>query len=102
MEAGIVTMWQSRQVGLHLSVICLLSALLVVACGDSIDVQAARDEQDRSPRKSVVALARLEPASRVVDVASAKPDVIKQVLVREGNEVIQGQVLVLLLSLIHI
>jgi len=98
MEAGITTMWQSRQVGLHLSVICLLSALVTVACGDSIDVQAARDEKNRSLRKSVVALARLEPASRVVDVASAKPDVVKQVLVREGNEVIQGQVLVLLAS----
>ncbi|MCH2188055.1 HlyD family efflux transporter periplasmic adaptor subunit, partial [Myxococcota bacterium] len=49
-------------------------------------------------RKSGVALARLEPASRVVDVASAKPDVVKQVLVREGNEVVQEQVLVLLAS----
>ena len=66
-------------------------------CGDAVDVGTAW-AQEPVRRASLVALARLEPASGVVNVASANTDVVKQILVREGNEVVQGQVLVLLES----
>lgn len=68
-----------------------------LGCGDRIDINIAH-AQEPLERQSLVALARLEPASRVVNVASASTDVVKQILVREGNEVVQGQVLVLLES----
>ena len=76
---------------------CAWLTLAALGCGDRIDVRAAHADESAG-RQSIVALARLEPASRVVNVAAASTDVVKQILVREGNEVVQGQVLVLLES----
>jgi HlyD family secretion protein len=75
----------------------MVMLVTAIGCGDSIDVNTAHADEAVG-RQSLVALARLEPASRVVNVASATTDVVKQILVREGNEVVQGQVLVLLES----
>lgn len=83
--------------GLAMLALVLWPMGALLGCGESIDVNIAH-AQEPLERQSLVALARLEPASRVVNVASASTDVVKQILVREGNEVVQGQVLVLLES----
>lgn len=89
------------------SALIALSAGPLTGCNEPIDVDfaeigaidiGAAYAQEPIRRESLVALARLEPASRVVNVASATTDVVKQILVREGNDVVQGQVLVLLES----
>ena len=95
MEAASSRMWDAHRQDFRALVLTLSVAGLTLSCGDGVSIQTAQAQEDRT-RKSIVALARLEPASRVVDVASATPDVVKQVLVREGNEIVQGQVLVLL------
>lgn len=75
-------------------------ALLLIGaagCDEAIEVPAASAEAAPT-RESLVSIARLEPESEVVNVAPATGDVIKQILVSEGNEVVEGQVLVLLES----
>ncbi len=71
---------------------------LASGCGDRIDVApaAAAAEEPEVERRSLVAMARLEPSSRVVNVSSTSSDIVRQILVREGDEVEKGQVLVLL------
>ena len=73
---------------------------LATSCGDRIDVRpaAAATSDTEGDRQSLVAMARLEPSSRVVDVGSPSSDIVRQILVREGDEVEKGQVLVLLES----
>lgn len=86
-----------RPAALVAALVAPLALASAPGCGDRIDIGAAK-AQEITVRDSLVALARLEPASRVVNVASATTDVVKQILVREGNDVVQGQVLVLLES----
>jgi HlyD family secretion protein len=45
-------------------------------------------------RESVVALARLEPASRVIRLGAVVDDVVAEIAVREGERVARGQTLV--------
>lgn len=81
---------------------CLLgvaASCLLGGCGDRIDVKpasAASSDEPEGERRSLVALARLEPSSRVVNIGSPSNDIVEQILVQEGNEVEEGQVLVLL------
>ena len=56
----------------------------------------AAEQPAEAERASLVAMARLEPASRVVHVAAAADDIIGQILVSEGEEVAAGQTLVVL------
>ncbi len=68
-----------------------------LACGDSGVVPTARAaETEEVERASLVSLARLEPSSRVVNVAAPSSDVIQQILVTEGRQVTIDEVLVLL------
>ena len=68
-----------------------------LACDGNAVVPVARAaETEPVKRTSLVSLARLEPSSRVVNVAAPSNDVIQQILVREGNRVDSDEVLVLL------
>ncbi len=58
----------------------------------------AAEQPAEVERANLVAMARLEPASRVVHVASAADDIVSQILVREGEEVQAGQTLLVLES----
>jgi len=74
--------------------------LLAAGCSESsADPNPASPARTAAPapeRTSLVSLARLEPSSRVVNVAAASNDVIQQILVEEGSGVLRDQVLVLL------
>ena len=75
----------------------VLGLVLVAALGSGDEPLPAPNRATEEPdRPSLVSLARLEPRSRVVNVAAASSDVIQQILVAEGTEVTTGQVLVLL------
>ncbi|MBW2231055.1 MAG: efflux RND transporter periplasmic adaptor subunit [Deltaproteobacteria bacterium] len=92
--------WRTRRLGprpLRIAVMAITLPLWLGGCSESLDIPAA--SADAAPtRESLVSIARLEPSSRVINVATASNDVIKQVLVQDGNEVVKGQVLVLLES----
>ena len=91
---------QIRKAALVLATIGLW-ALGTVGCGESL-AEPAPSPATKAPasttpeRTSLVSLARLEPSSRVVNVAAASNDVIQQILVQEGSHVLTDQVLVLL------
>ena len=70
--------------------------LLAVVAGGSGPFLDARADSETPERPSLVSLARLEPSSRVVNVAAASSDVVRQILVQEGSNVVTDQVLVLL------
>jgi len=57
--------------------------------------QAAREQAELPPPRQVkvVALARVEPASRVIDVATAEAGRIERLEVQKGDRVEQGQIL---------
>jgi len=75
----------------------LLLALLQLACRDGIGTPSSAAAVDAAPpRKSLVAMARLEPASRVISVAAAESDIVKEILVADGEAVSQGDPLVVL------
>lgn len=91
-------LWRSHRLRALLafvSVTAITLAVVLGGCGDRIDIAPAQAEAAPT-RESLVSIARLEPSSRVVGVAAASNDVVKQVLVQEGNEIVKGQVLVLL------
>jgi HlyD family secretion protein len=69
--------------------------LAAAGCGQRLEVPAAQAAEE-TERPSLVSLARLEPSSRVVNVAAAASDVIRQILVEEGSDVVTDQILVLL------
>ncbi|WP_228037881.1 efflux RND transporter periplasmic adaptor subunit [Nodosilinea sp. LEGE 06152] len=80
----------------------LITALLVVGVGSTLAVrnvlqtrQAAREQAELPPPRQVkvVALGRIEPASRVIDVATAEAGRIDRLEVQKGDRVEQGQVL---------
>lgn len=76
-----------------------LCALLASGCGESFAETPPATSTAAAPkpdRPSLVSLARLEPSSRVVNVAAASSDVIQQILVEEGSNILSEQVLVLL------
>ena len=86
--------WGHRRVAaLHWAVLSV--ALIAAGCGQSLEVPAAHAAEEPE-RPSLVSLARLEPSSRVVNVAAASSDVIRQILVAEGSDVVRDQILVLL------
>ncbi len=80
----------------------LIAALLVVGAGSTVAVrnvmqtrQAAREQAELPPPRQVkvVALGRVEPASRVIDVATAEAGRIERLEVQKGDRVEQGQIL---------
>lgn len=80
----------------------LIGALLLVGAGSTIAVrnvmqsrQAAREQAELPPPQQVkvVALGRIEPASRVIDVATAEAGRIDRLEVEKGDQVQAGQVL---------
>ncbi|MEP0926190.1 MULTISPECIES: efflux RND transporter periplasmic adaptor subunit [Cyanophyceae] len=80
----------------------LIGALLLVGAGSTVAVrnvmqsrQAAREQAELPPPQQVkvVALGRIEPASRVIDVATAEAGRIDRLEVEKGDQVQAGQVL---------
>ena len=80
----------------------LLAALLLVGAGSTLAVrnvlqtrQAAREQAELPPPRQVkvVALGRVEPASRVIDVATAEAGRIDRLEVQKGDRVQAGQIL---------
>ncbi|OKH43869.1 efflux RND transporter periplasmic adaptor subunit [Phormidium tenue] len=80
----------------------LIGALLIVGAGSTVAVrnvmqsrQAAREQAELPPPQQVkvVALGRIEPASRVIDVATAEAGRIDRLEVEKGDQVQAGQVL---------
>ncbi|MEA5448476.1 efflux RND transporter periplasmic adaptor subunit [Leptolyngbya sp. CCNP1308] len=80
----------------------LIGALLLVGAGTTVAVrnvmqsrQAAREQAELPPPQQVkvVALGRIEPASRVIDVATAEAGRIDRLEVEKGDQVQSGQVL---------
>jgi HlyD family secretion protein len=75
----------------------LFIALLALACDSGGSATAiARAAFDANERETLVALARLEPGSRVVNVGSSSPGIVKEILVQDGNAVERDQILVIL------
>ncbi len=72
-------------------------AFSALSAGDDPGAPPA-ETVEQSDRPSLVSLARLEPSSKIVNVAAASNGVIQQILVKEGAEVVTDQVLVLLSS----
>jgi HlyD family secretion protein len=96
MSANSVQPWQKRSFWL------LLAALLVIGGGSAVVIrnvlqtrQAAREQAALPPPQQVkvAALGRVEPASRVIDVAASGTGRLGQLLVREGETVQADQVL---------
>lgn len=80
----------------------LIAALLVVGAGSTLAVrnvmqarQAAREQAELPPPRQVkvVALGRVEPISRVIEVATAEAGRIDRLEVQKGDQVDQGQIL---------
>ncbi len=80
----------------------LIGALLIVGTGSTLAVrnvmqtrQAAREQAELPPPRQVkvVALGRVEPASRVVNVAASEAGRIDRLEVQKGDRVEQGQIL---------
>ena len=80
----------------------LIGALLLVGAGSTVAVrnvmqsrQAAREQAELPPPQQVkvVALGRIEPASRVIDVATAEAGRIDRLEVEKGDQVQVGQIL---------
>ncbi|HSM83470.1 MAG TPA: efflux RND transporter periplasmic adaptor subunit [Nodosilinea sp.] len=93
---------QSTQPWQRTSFWLLLAALLVVGAGSTLVVrnvlqsrEAAREQAELPPPRQVkvVALGRVEPASRVIDVAVAEAGRIDRLEVQKGDQVAAGQVL---------
>ncbi len=83
----------------------LIAALLVVGAGSTLAVrnlmqtrQAAREQAELPPPRQVkvVALGRVEPASRVINVATAEAGRIDRLEVQKGDRIEVGQILVYL------
>ncbi|WP_040695231.1 efflux RND transporter periplasmic adaptor subunit [Nodosilinea nodulosa] len=80
----------------------LIAALLAVGVGSTLAVrhgmqtrQAAREQAELPPPRQVkvVALGRVEPVSRVIDVATADSGRIDRLEVKKGDQVEPGQIL---------
>jgi len=71
----------------------LAVAATMMACGDFSPVPPAHAEA-APERSSLVSLARLEPASGIIRLASATDDVVDEILIQEGDPVVTDQVLV--------
>ncbi|WP_072016209.1 efflux RND transporter periplasmic adaptor subunit [Leptolyngbya sp. KIOST-1] len=80
----------------------LIGALLIVGTGSTLAVrnvlqtrQAAREQAELPPPRQVkvVALGRVEPASRVIDVAPSESGRIERLEVQRGDRVEAGQIL---------
>jgi HlyD family secretion protein len=87
---------RARWIGWLLLIGIALHAL--VPGGEGPLVASEARAKEAAERESLVSLARLEPASGVVNVAAGASDVVRQVLVQDGSEVTESQVLVLLES----
>jgi len=71
----------------------MLALAAVAGCSDD---GAARAEAEATPRSAVVAMARLEPASQVIQVAASTDDIVAGLHVAEGDRVEAGQPLLTL------
>ncbi len=78
----------------------LLAAALALACPQSVDVAspAGAAEDPAADRDAIVAMARLEPASALVEVGAAIDDVVLEMRASEGESVEKGQALAVLAS----
>ncbi len=81
-------------------VLGLLLACLAMACPQGVDVTppAGAAEDPDVDRDAIVAMARLEPASAVIEVGAAIDDVVLEMQVQEGESVESGQALAVLAS----
>lgn len=92
-EMGLRDRIRRIHLGALLCAVAAICALLLTSCGDRVDVSAASAASASVERESLVSLARLEPASKVVNVKANVSDLIAEVLVREGDRVEEGQTL---------
>ncbi|MCH2171297.1 HlyD family efflux transporter periplasmic adaptor subunit [Myxococcota bacterium] len=77
----------------------VLVATSLVGCGEGAGAQAStNDVPPGRGRSIVVAMARLEPDGRVVRVGSSTDDVILEAHVSDGEVVVEGQTLVVLMG----
>ena len=74
--------------------LALLSLLALASCDRVDPIASARAADPAETRKSLVSMARLEPASGTIRVASRTSDTVEAVLVEEGENVVSGQILV--------
>ena len=72
----------------------LLSLVGAASCERIDPVASAQAADPATTRNSLVSMARLEPASGTIRVASATRDTVEAVLVEDGDRVVQGQILV--------
>lgn len=81
-------------------VAALAAALVCPGCDPGVDVAspASATEADDADRQAIVAMARLEPASALVEVGAAIDDVVLELRAAEGEQVEQGQALLVLAS----
>lgn len=80
--------------------VCLLGlmglAIGLLACDDIGQTGTASASEGRPERQSLVSLARLEPSSRIINVSPTYTDVASEILIEEGDPVVEGQVLLVL------
>jgi HlyD family secretion protein len=76
------------------------AVFLVLGCPERVDVAAPAGaaEDAAAGRDAIVAMARLEPASALVEVGAAIDDVVLEMRAHEGDAVEAGQVIAVLAS----
>ena len=74
--------------------LALASLAALSSCQRVDPVASAQADDSMGARKSLVSMARLEPASGTIQVASPTQDTVEAVLVSDGEPVTQGQILV--------
>ncbi|MEE3326566.1 MAG: efflux RND transporter periplasmic adaptor subunit [Myxococcota bacterium] len=72
----------------------LLSLATLASCDQVDPIASARAADPTAARKSLVSMARLEPASGTIRVASPTQDTVETILVDDGEKVAKGQILV--------
>lgn len=74
--------------------LALIGLALLLSCDRVDPVSNAQAADQSETRKSLVSLARLEPSTGTVRVASSTSDTVEAVLVGDGASVTRGQILV--------
>jgi len=95
----IVSVLRSRA-GIGVRAALLAASALALACPQQIDVAmpAGAAEDPDVGREAIVAMARLEPASALIEVGAAIDDVVLELRASEGDAVEAGQALIVLAS----
>jgi HlyD family secretion protein len=84
---------QSTHTTLAIAAACAAALAAIGLSPDRGRSEAVSPAASEAARENVVALARLEPASRVVRLGASLDDVVAEVAVREGERVQRGQLL---------